>query len=340
MAIAFSENNKVVFLNAKKNGFDNVAINENLVVKEWPGKRPTGWKDFLFIVKLMSNQKPDIIVTNFAANNIMLLASWLFGVKYRCCYYQTVVDAFIEDHGKLGWVQQLKIFRKGFVLRTATHMLAPSTYAKKDLLHYFGVNESNIYVFQNTIAASSIFNQSKNNVIGYAGRLDKTKGVDILIKAFIKIAALFPDVELILVGGGTEREVLEAMIKEAGLADRVKWNGVVSYEEVFELLLNINFLVVPSRIDNLPTVVIEAFSVSTPVIGSNSGGIPDMIIPEYNGYLFERENVDDLVEKMKLMLSKRDQRNVMAENAKKTFEEKYCTDTLRKRFEALIENTQ
>ncbi len=340
MALAFSEDNKVVFLSGRKDGLNNFAINKNLTVHEWPGKRPTGIKDFLFLAKLMKKQRPDIIVTNFGANNMMLLVSWLFGIKYRCCYYQTIVAAYIADHGKLGWKQRLRIIRKGLVFRTATHMLAPSTYGKKDLLHYFGLKENKVHVFPNALPACSSINQSNNNLIGFAGRLDKTKGVDVLIKAFIKIVPLFPDAALIIAGGGSEKETLQEMLQQAGLENKVNWKGVLKADEILELMLNINFLVVPSRIDNQPTTVLEAFSVSTPVVGSNSGGIPDMIIPGYNGWLFERENENDLAEKMIAMLSNREQRNVMSANARKIFEEKYCTDTLRKRFETLIENTQ
>ena len=92
LALAFSNSNKVFFLNAKKNGFNNVAINKNLVVLEWPGKRPTGLKDLLFAIKVMKKNKPDIVITNFAANDIMLFVSWFFRVKFRICYFHTMVE--------------------------------------------------------------------------------------------------------------------------------------------------------------------------------------------------------------------------------------------------------
>jgi glycosyltransferase involved in cell wall biosynthesis len=98
-------------------------------------------------------------------------------------------------------------------------------------------------------------------------------------------------------------------------------------------------LVVPSRTDNLPTVVLEAFSTYTPVIGANTGGIPDMIEDGYNGILFEKENVNDLVVKLEHLLTNEELRKRIGENARRTFLEHFCTDNLPQRFEKLLAGT-
>ncbi|MBS1626538.1 MAG: glycosyltransferase family 4 protein [Bacteroidetes bacterium] len=339
LAIDFSENNEVVFLSAKKTGHHNNTIKQNLTVYEWPGKRPTGLKDFIFLFKLMKKKKPDIIISSFAANNIMLLVSWLFNVKYRCCFYQTIVDAYIEDHhGKLGWIQKLKIIRKKIIFGIATHILTPSQYGKKDLIKYFEVNEKKVYVFPNSVPSAKQTNTSNNQTIAFIGRLNRTKGADILVKAFIKIANDFPEVVLLIAGDGDQYKELKNEINNATLQNRIILEGNISYNKVYEILQHINYLVVPSRADNFPTTILEAFSVGTPVVGSNSGGIPEMIIDGHNGLLFEKENVDDLANKLKQMFSNKPERDKMAVNAKQIFEEKYRTETVKNRIEILLEN--
>jgi glycosyltransferase involved in cell wall biosynthesis len=337
LALAFSNKNEVYFLNAKKNGFKHVSINQNLKVLEWPGKRPTGWRDLLFALKLMRKNKPDIIITNFAANDIMLFVSWLFGVKYRLCYFHTLVEQYIADHGRLPLNQKINIFRKSLVFKMATHMLPCSTAAKKDLIHYYKIKESRAIVFPNALPDTETRNKSNSKKIGFLGRLDPSKGVDILIEAFAKVLKEMPDAILEIGGKGSQENNLMKQVCRLNLANNVIFKGLVSYTHVREFLSSLHFLVVPSRTDNLPTVALEAFAVATPVIGSNSGGIPDIITNGYNGLLFDAGNAEDLAQKILQLFADKKQRDVMSLNARKTFEEKYCVDELPLRFEQLLE---
>lgn len=332
LALAFSKNNKVIFLSSKKSGTSVLQINENLVVYEWPGKRPVGWKDFFFAFKKMKQYRPDIIVTNFAANDIMLFTSWLLRVKTRVCYFHTLVRQHIADHGHLGIRQRINIFRKGFAFRRATHMLALSHAGKEDLLKYYQVKKKHIFLFANALPDTAIRNNHTNKSIGFLGRLDHSKGVDILMDAFKKIAIDFPTSTLIITGKGTLQKELMEKIVSFQLSGRIFMNDVIPYEEVQNFLATHYFLVVPSRMDNLPTVALEALSVGTPVIASDAGGLPDIVEDGYNGLLFENENVNMLAEKMKCLLDDEGKRNEMSVNARKTFEKKYCMDDLAERF--------
>jgi glycosyltransferase involved in cell wall biosynthesis len=336
LALDLSKNNKVIFLDAGKNGNYPKNINQNLIVLEWPGKRPTGWKDLLFATRLMRINKPDIIITNFAANDIMLFVSWLFHIKTRVCYFHTMVEQYIADHRRLPLNQRINIFRKGFVFRMATHMLCPSEAAKRDLVKFYKVNPCKAFVFSNALPDRPCRNKSNNNRIGYLGRLDRSKGVDILIRAF---ALLVREVEaqLEIAGSGKRETELKELVSMLGLTEKVIFRGTIPYSEVLNFLSSVNFIVVPSRMDNLPTVILEAFSVATPVIGSNSGGIADIITPGYNGLLFENENEKDLTDKMFALITNKQQRSVISKNVRKTFEEKYCMNTLLQRFAHLLQ---
>ena len=110
----------------------------------------------------------------------------------------------------------------------------------------------------------------------------------------------------------------------------------MAYDTIFEFLASISFLIVPSRIDNLPTVVMEAFSTGTPVIGSNVGGIPDMIVDGYNGLLFENENSDDLADKIIMLLKNGEKRDLLSKNARQTFENRFSVENHGERFEAML----
>ena len=97
-------------------------------------------------------------------------------------------------------------------------------------------------------------------------------------------------------------------------------------------------LIVPSRTDNLPTVIIEAFSIGIPVIASNSGGIPDMIEDDYNGLLFDKEDEKAMANKMISFFENPVKAKILGDNAKDFFNMHYNIETLPNRFEQLLED--
>ena len=109
----------------------------------------------------------------------------------------------------------------------------------------------------------------------FAGRLSSEKGVDTLINA---LAELGGGVELSVVGEGPERGVLEGLSASAA-PGRVKFHGRVAATELHEMIRRASVVVVPSRwYENQPMVILEAFACARPVIGSELGGIPELIV--------------------------------------------------------------
>lgn len=338
LALAFSQHNKVVFLSAKKNGHHAKKINDNLIVYEWPGKRPTGMKDFVFALKLFKQYNPNIAITNFAANNIMLLTSWLTGTKVRMCYHHTLLEQIITDNPQLSLKQRFFLQRKSWIYQLATHLLPCSSAAKDDLIKHYKVSPSKTFVFPNALEDRKIKNNGADtNTIGFIGRLDYSKGVDILINAFEKVQSFHPGARLVIVGDGKQHLSLQQLAVDKKV--NVRFTGAVSYQSVFTFLQTFTCLAVPSRTDNLPTVILESFSCCTPVVASNAGGIPDMIEDGKNGLLFEKENTANLADKLITLLGDKEARSRFAENARAVFLEKYCVDTLPVRIEQLLAAT-
>ena len=131
------------------------------------------------------------------------------------------------------------------------------------------------------------------------GQLEKVKGMDILIEAFGKIDK---DFKLIIIGEGSERNTLENKIKSLGLNDRVELKGKLSLEQVEYIMKNCYCFVLSSLSEGLPRVLLEAQSLSKPIIASNVGGIPDLIKVGENGFLFEPGNSDDLAQKLNTLM--------------------------------------
>ncbi len=112
----------------------------------------------------------------------------------------------------------------------------------------------------------------------YVGRLEHVKGVDVLLKAMRTVVRQFPDVQLSIVGDGAVRAELEAFVKRHRLQKQIVFHGWLGPKAVSVQYAQTTAVVIPSIWpENLPTVCIEALAMGRPVIGSNSGGIPELI---------------------------------------------------------------
>ena len=133
-----------------------------------------------------------------------------------------------------------------------------------------------------------------------------------LIKAFLEISDHFPNFRLKVVGHchGRERERLHYRAMALG-NDRVEILEPVLYDQAVKFIQSCTFLVLPSRTEATGRVLIEAMAAGKPVVGSNVGGIPDIIDNEINGFLFERCDVDDLARKIDILLSDGEMRSSM-----------------------------
>jgi len=127
---------------------------------------------------------------------------------------------------------------------------------------------------------------------GFIGNLSPNKGIEILLKAYLKVRK--PNYRLFVAGAGKQdyQEYLKSKYKD----DSIIFMGFVETKKFFE---KVDVTIVPSRCyENLPGVVFESFYFGIPVIGSKMGGIPEMIIEGVNGILFDPYKEGELEEKM------------------------------------------
>jgi glycosyltransferase involved in cell wall biosynthesis len=146
--------------------------------------------------------------------------------------------------------------------------------------------------------------------VGFIGRLDETKGIHVLLQAFIEYDN--PSAELWIAGNGTSGYVdnLKLQFKD----HRIKYLGRVKPGFFYP---NIDFSVVPSLWhDTFPGVVFEAFAFAKTVIASKRGGIPEMIRHGYNGFLFDPQKPSELLDCLRILGDDKDRRILMGENAR------------------------
>lgn len=130
------------------------------------------------------------------------------------------------------------------------------------------------------------------------GRLCEQKGQLLLLEAAQKLAAQGTTFELVLAGDGEMRAELETLIARYGLQGQVRITGWISSGQVREELLAARALVLPSFAEGLPVVIMEAMALRRPVLTTYVAGIPELVRPGENGWLFPAGAVEELAAAM------------------------------------------
>lgn len=293
-------------------------LDDSIRILEWPSRRPTKFADFRFLIRNIREYKPEILIASFGAVNLFILGGLLLGVKHRVAWYHTLTSQ-LEFKRMLFW-------RKKYLYKLATGIIANSESAKLDAISAFSINTDKIEVVPNAVNDPLLKKKTNRNKLVYAGRLHKIKGIQVLLRALAIVKGSYPDILLEVVGGEDETGIMLELIElqeELKLERNIRFTGNQSRDYVLQAFATAYCSIVPSYYEAFGYVVIESFSVHTPVIGSNTTGIAEIIEDEVNGLLFEPGNYKELASQLFRLLEKPELRDELAEQAYKSFLEKY-----------------
>jgi glycosyltransferase involved in cell wall biosynthesis len=136
---------------------------------------------------------------------------------------------------------------------------------------------------------------SESNRLVCVGRLCEHKGQLLLVEAVAALASEGRKFELVLVGDGDHRGLIERLIAKNNLEDHVTVTGWASASRVKDEILNARALVLPSFSEGLPIVLMEAMMLGRPVLTTYVGGIPELVIDGETGWLFPAGSKEDLM---------------------------------------------
>ncbi len=164
----------------------------------------------------------------------------------------------------------------------------------------------------------------------FVGGLDPfRKGIYDLLESVSMVTEKYPHVRLVLTGGGSFEEI-EKKWEKMGLDGCIEFIGWVADEKLPELYASCDVLALPSYNEGLPYVIIEALSSGLPMIGSNVGGIPEVISDGENGYIITPGDVEMLTERLLELLKDADIRKRMSANNRKRAVRFYSIDHVMK----------
>jgi glycosyltransferase involved in cell wall biosynthesis len=151
-------------------------------------------------------------------------------------------------------------------------------------------------------------------LIGTVGRISKEKGHKYFLEASKIVLKDFPDAKFLIVGEGEIRNELERFAEEIGIADSVLFTGY--YKNLSEVLAAIDLFVIPSLTESLPLVVLEAMAAGKPVISTDVGGIPEVVIHGKTGLLVGPKRSEEMANSIVLLLKNSDVMFNLAKNGK------------------------
>jgi glycosyltransferase involved in cell wall biosynthesis len=159
-------------------------------------------------------------------------------------------------------------------------------------------------------------------VIGSVAMFRGSKGHDHLIEAFAVVRGIHPTATLLLVGDGIRRASVEALVREAGLAHAVIFTGFRA--EIPALLGAMDcFVLASTRTEGVPQSLLQAFAAGVPVVASDVGGIPEVVVDGVTGVLVKSESAGALAGGILGVLDQRDAAERRALAARRVVEERF-----------------
>jgi glycosyltransferase involved in cell wall biosynthesis len=150
----------------------------------------------------------------------------------------------------------------------------------------------------------------------FVGVLERYKAVEVLADAWRRAAPRIPSARLRLVGRGTMRDLAERLVEE--FPGRVSWTESLTTPQVAAAMDEATALVLPSRSEGLPRIVVESFCRGRSVVGARAGGIPDIVEDELNGLLVPPEDPAALADALVRILSDTALAERLGEGARRT----------------------
>lgn len=200
--------------------------------------------------------------------------------------------------------------------------ICPSRFYMKKL-NEFGIDKTKLVCIPNFIDESKYeYSSKEEDYFLYVGRLIEEKGIEMLVEAMKSIN----NGNLVIAGTGPLKDKLYEKIRKNNISN-VKMTGFLDSSKVKELLSRCRFLVIPSIwYENCPMVVLEAMACGKPVIGSDMGGIPELVMDNVNGLIFKNNDINDLIKKINYMNENKKMRFKMGQEGREMVERIYNKD--------------
>jgi teichuronic acid biosynthesis glycosyltransferase TuaC len=273
-----------------------------------------------FVLELQRKQRVDLIHAHGplpCGHAAMLLSSEL-GLPYVVSVHGLDAYSTRQVTGRAGeWCRHIS----QRVYRSSRRVICISEHVREQVLDGAGPTCRTSVIYNGVDA--QLFSpgpepSSGGSLVLSVGNLIPIKGHDVLIRAIAALARDFPALALEIIGDGAERPRLQELTRQLGIADRVRFPGRQSRQQVAAAMRRCTIFALPSKYEGLGCVYLEAMSVGKPVIGCREQGIAEIIQHGSNGFLVGPDNEKELTLALAMLLRDEPRRRNLARAARDT----------------------
>ncbi|MBQ3615937.1 MAG: glycosyltransferase [Anaerotignum sp.] len=287
------------------------------------------------LVKLFKEEKPDIVHTH---------ASMTARMAARAAMVPSIFNTKHCMESAPGILPK-KIVRREVNAAFSDKIIAVSRAVRRSMVHA-GTSPEQIAVVYNGIEPIAIpaaeekaallqsyGGKAGEMVVGMVARLEEVKDHETFLLAAQNVLEHRRDVRFYIVGDGSLRDELERRAYELGISSNVTFTGFIKDVEKIEAALDI--AVITSKAEALCLSIIESMIAGIPAVGTDSGGVAEVIKHGENGFLVPIGDADQLAERIEELLADDAKRKAFGEHAKKHAESMFMADKMTKRIEKL-----
>lgn len=305
----------------------------NVVLFSPDGVRPTGYRSIIFLYKhlrsIVKQVRPDVThVQYMAPGATVILLLWLMGVKNLIATAHTAADIykdlrlihFIQRHCVRAFTCITEIAERSFFgtsqlytpetkLKKRNHFTIHNCLTKNDQRPCLREHEQQKVTRSADVEShrvgckKRVLSTEQRFTLGVVSRLEKIKGMDLVVPAFAKVLKQHPDTRLVVVGDGSLRSAMEQQAVELGCNDNITWAGRQPQKELSKWYSLMDVVLMPSRSEGFGLTAIEAMANGCVVVASNVGGLPEVVRDGVCGLLHHSEDITDMANKISSLIS-------------------------------------
>jgi glycosyltransferase involved in cell wall biosynthesis len=299
-------------------------VPENIKIIQWAGgQKPFEWRDLpkyiLDFRRAVRKIKPDLI----HAGPIQTCALIAVLSGFRPILTMSWGFDLMKDVYRGRWWQ----FATRYTLKRSTYFTSDA-YVTRDKAIEYGMNPEKTVVFPwgvdlDHFAPPSIVHRPLSGFTVFCNRSwEPNYGVDVLARAFVKVAKQKPEVSLMLLAGGSQGAAIRTILVRGGAEERVTFPGQIANAELPRFYHMADLYVSPSHVDGSSVSLMEALACGLPCLVSDIPANQEWVTEGQNGWLFRDGDADELAAKILKALEMREKLPEIGKNARSIAEEK------------------
>ena len=296
--------------------------------------------EFLYLLYILKKKKIDLIHAHWSLPQGLLGIMAKYTLKVPCVTSLHGSDIFGLGHPIFRSLNKLTIAHSDVLTANsrATAAMARNISGRENArLIPMGVNPDQ---FQKFAEVDDLRKKLDLNgkVILSVGRLIELKGTDYLIKALVKVFLEFPRAKAIIIGSGPRKDHLRNLTRDLQLSEQIVFIDKVPQEELVKYYSIADVFVLPSIInkagetEGFGVVLLEAMACGLPAVGSDVGGISDIIQHEDTGLLAQQKDPQDLADQITKILSDERLRKKVIKNGHNLIHTQFSWEAVTDRF--------